>query len=662
MYGRLIKYSRKAHTLALVVLFGLVTAVYLPGIGGPWLFDDYSNLVQNNFLRISDLRLETLTQASYSLASGPLQRPVAMLSFALNYYFSGSFEHALPFKLTNIIIHAINGILVFMLVQLMLDRQSHPDQSTNRSWRYGIQRETAMALTVALLWVVHPIQVSSVLYVVQRMTELATFFMLLSLICYFLARRQLAHRHYRRLSFAVLLVASAGFWILGMLSKENAAILPVVVLILEYAFFSNEPPWHIWNRLSPRLRIFIAGFGALLGIAAIYLVIRYALPGYANRPFTMPERLLTEARVLFFYLYLILVPQIDLFTLYHDDLVISTSLFSPWTTASAVVGHVALLLFTIGLLWRRKQPLLALGIAWFYVGHAIESSVIPLELMHEHRNYFPSLGIFLAIVELIRLGARQFNLPKLAWCLPIFFVFFSFITVTRANQWSSSNTFYAYELIHHPHSAMANSGLAGVLTKMGRLQDAESALRMAAEIQPNEPSHRIWILTVQAQGGQILDQQVQQQILRLLAEAPLTATTIKTLGDVAGCLATWCNALSTPMNEWLDVLLQRKQNAGDKSYYYYLLGIALVNQGKTAESISAFWKSHEMDPQYLHPLFGLANVHLQLKDLNNAEGILCLLQKWNENNPYAMPEQVKLVAAEIEQLRNSRPTSLHNRK
>jgi tetratricopeptide (TPR) repeat protein len=273
--------------------------------------------------------------------------------------------------------------------------------------------------------------------------------------------------------------------------------------------------------------------------------------------------------------------------------------------------------------------------------------------MHEHRNYFPSIGAFIALVELIRLGAKRLDLPRLLWSLPVFLVFFSAVTISRTYQWSSTNRFYAFELIHHPQSAMANSGLAGILTKMGRLQDAENALRLAAKLQPNEPSQLIWLLTTEVQDGKTPEPQVQQRILALLANSPLTATTIKTLDDVATCLGTWCNALSQPMEQWLEVLLHRQRNAGDKSYYYYLLGISLANQGKNAEAVTAFWNSHKMDPQYLHPLFALVSIYTQLHELNNAENALHLLQRSDQNNPHSMPLQVELAAAEVERLKNS---------
>lgn len=651
MHGRSFLCTRLIHLAMLVALFTLTMGVFLPGINGPWLFDDYGNLVYNSFIRVQHLNFKTLYNASYAMAAGPLQRPVAMLSFALNYYFAGSFDSPLPFKLTNIVIHTINGILVFWFFKLILERRAELNHSVDIIWKFGLEKNTWIALAAALLWVVHPIQVSSVLYVVQRMVELSAFFMLLSLICYFQARRQLIQGRLHRYSSPLLLIASLVFWLLGILSKENALITPVLMLLLEYVFFPKEKPWCYWGKLKHWHRNAVKSMGAVLGFVAVFFIFQYALPGYTNRPFTLSERLLTESRILFFYLYLILIPQIDQFTLYHDDVILSTSLFSPWTTLPAILGHVALILFAIVSLSRKKQPILALGILWFYLGHALESTIFALELMHEHRNYLPSLGVFLVIVELIRIGARQFNLPKLLWCLPVFFIFFSAVTVTRAYQWSSSYKFYAFELIHHPRSAMANSGLAGVLTKMGRQEDAAKALRLAAEIQPNEPSHLIWLLSVQVSRGETPEPQIQHQILKLLADAPLTATTIKTLGDVAGCLASWCNALSKPMEEWLDVLLQRQHNAGDKSYYYYLLGISLVNQGETEKSIMAFWKSHELDQQYLHPLFNLATIYIQLKDLHNAEKTLDLLRKWNENNPHPMSAQIELVAADIEKLK-----------
>jgi len=89
------------NTILLLSIF-LSALVYLPGINGPFVFDDHPNLLSNDYVKIRDLKPATLYRAAYSLKAGPLQRPVAMLSFAINYYFAGSFRKSFPYKATNL--------------------------------------------------------------------------------------------------------------------------------------------------------------------------------------------------------------------------------------------------------------------------------------------------------------------------------------------------------------------------------------------------------------------------------------------------------------------------------------------------------------------------------------------------------------------------------
>src|SRR3989344_2713032 len=106
-----------------------------------------------------------------------------MLSFALNHYFAGSFNDSTPYKLTNIVIHAVNGLLLFWMMSLVFLRLTQLRPSAQL--RTGINRNTYLVLAsiVAVLWVMHPIQLTSVLYLVQRMTALSGLFTLLALIC-----------------------------------------------------------------------------------------------------------------------------------------------------------------------------------------------------------------------------------------------------------------------------------------------------------------------------------------------------------------------------------------------------------------------------------------------------------------------------------------------
>ena len=131
-----------------------------------------------------------------------------------------------------------------------------------------------------------------------------------------------------------------------------------------------------------------------MGVVTVLVNPELFLGGYEGRDFDLLQRLLTQARVLFLYLGLLLIPDIRRFGLYHDDLVTSTGLFDPSSTFLAVVAWAVIVVF---ILWgaRRRAPW-AFASAWFLVGHGMESTIVPLEQMHEHRNYVPSVGIWIA--------------------------------------------------------------------------------------------------------------------------------------------------------------------------------------------------------------------------------------------------------------------------
>ncbi|HXZ45804.1 MAG TPA: hypothetical protein VEH02_03640, partial [Pseudolabrys sp.] len=255
-----------APFLALIVTLGAL--VFLPGVAGPYVFDDYTNLLVNAYVRVTSLDLHSLWLASYSLTAGPLHRPISMASFAINYYFAGSFSPTVPYKLTNIVLHAINGILIFWFMNLVLARL------TQILYRNPSTADTAdtprapalLAGAIALLWVIHPIQLTSVLYVVQRMTELAALFTLLGLICYLSGR--MAGLAGKKNGIWLAVVGSLGFGFLGIYSKETALLLPVFILILEYILFADEFPWRRWQRLDLTAKRLILG-GTAIGLMTV---------------------------------------------------------------------------------------------------------------------------------------------------------------------------------------------------------------------------------------------------------------------------------------------------------------------------------------------------------------------------------------------------------
>lgn len=368
-------------TAAAALLALLTIAVYFPGLGGSFLFDDFPNIVSNTNIQAKTLDANSLARAARAYEPGAYGRPLATISFALDYHHAGGYD-APQFKRTSLLVHAINALLVLALVNAVLRLG-------------GVARPVLPAFAIALAWSVHPLQVSSVLYIVQRMETLATTFVLAAMVCYLRGRS--AQIEGRR--GAGWVAASAVLALVGMLSKEVAVLFPLYALALELTvlrFGAADPT------LARRWRIAFAT-GGTLGVLAFLLLILpiYLDPAsYAFREFGLSERLLTQLRVLPMYLGWIVMPLPGQFSFYYDDYTASQGLLSPATTLLGGLLLAALLGGALAL--RKRFPFLALGLLWFFAAHFLTSNVVPFELVFEHRNYFAVLGIMLALFELVR--------------------------------------------------------------------------------------------------------------------------------------------------------------------------------------------------------------------------------------------------------------------
>jgi len=372
----------------------LVAVIYWPGLHGGFFFDDIVNILEPAEIQLKSISIESLQILWESGRAGPLGRPVSLLSFAANYYFSG-FDPFF-FKFTNLVIHCLNGFLLYFLAGLFA-RAAYPSSS--------IQRIRVLAAIVATLWVIHPIQTTSVLYVVQRMTSLAATFMLLALIFHVWARQREKVACIELVSFAV---AWGVFLPLAMLSKETGVVFLLYLAAYEAVLHRNY---------LRRFDLFGSWYLKLLiAVGIISLLYIFSPSGawvraYGSRPFTLSQRLLTECRIVWEYVNLIVLPSLPDFGLYHDDYELSTGLFAPSSTFFAIAGLC--LLAAISWFARVKSPLVSFCILWFLLGHSLESSIFPLELMHEHRNYLPSLGALMLLIPLLQSSAWMVQAKKL---------------------------------------------------------------------------------------------------------------------------------------------------------------------------------------------------------------------------------------------------------
>jgi tetratricopeptide (TPR) repeat protein len=429
--------------LMMFVAVLLTLLVYIPGLGGGYVFDDYNNILLNENIRSGTLSIDNLMQAGWSGMGGPLKRPLPMMSFAVNYATTGDFIPA--FKLTNLVIHLINGLLIFAFLRLLT--MSYAERDTRR--HRGMMMLPAIA---AAIWLLHPLNLTSVLYLVQRMNSLSALFTLAAMICFCVGRRRLQNEQKR--AWWLIGAAVPGFIGLGILSKENALLAFPLIALVEICFYQL-------NTRYPRDRRILIGFFLVTLVLPAILVSLYVvshpnfvLGGYAIRPFSLDERLLTESRVLWFYLSLLIVPRLNQFGLFHDDFELSSSLFEPVTTVVACAGMgLAIALAVLGI---KRWPLLTFAVGWYLIGHVMESSVVALELVHEHRNYLPSVGVIFALCFAVFRLSEKLSDSRLASTFAVVVIgLCATVTFLRAGDWSDPATLAIVEGERHPNSFRA---------------------------------------------------------------------------------------------------------------------------------------------------------------------------------------------------------------
>ncbi|MEN5207735.1 hypothetical protein ABE493_06405 [Stenotrophomonas terrae] len=429
------------RSVGLAALAVVVAAVYWPGLSGPFIFDDFPALVDNSRVHVEALGFGELWRAAFSFDPGGTGRQLAMLSFSLNYALDGL--NPWGWKLGGLLVHLVNTILVYALCVRLLALAG-----VGRLLRWS-------AAAIALLWAVHPLQVSTVLYVVQRMETLSLMFVLLALLAY-LRGRQAQIQGARGW---VWLALCAPLLLMALGAKETALLLPLYTLALELTLLRFD------GYTSAQKRFWRWGYaiGCLIVLVVFVAVVipAYTAPqAYAIRDFTAGERVLTQLRVLPMYLGQILFPSPALMSFYYDDLQASRGLFEPITT---IAGALLLLaLFAVAWIFRRRAPLFSLGLLWFFVSHAITSNVLALELVFEHRNYFAILGILLAAADLVRrIPVRDGPGIKIA-AVAALVLGVGFLGVVRAATWGNV-LLLSTELTHvNPDSARAAQDL-GIL-------------------------------------------------------------------------------------------------------------------------------------------------------------------------------------------------------
>src|SRR5437773_6776696 len=561
--GKLTRVRQKWALLGLLLLINLMA--YSNSFTTGWHFDDLSNIVNNRDVHLKDFSGTSLHSAVTTKIAGT--RPIAYLTFALNYYFSG--PDIVPYHLVNLTIHLINAILVYALVVMLAERW-HPEIARSQL--------RVFSLLVAALWSTSPLQTQAVTYIVQRMTSLAALFFLLSILCYI--RWRSSEQPAERWGYLAGCLLCA---ILAFATKENAFILPAILLVYEIYCIKG------FQQLRSRARFIGLLAFATLGLIVFgihhYRVIERIQDDYTGRDFSMGERVLTEFRVVVFHLSQLLLPLPSRLSLHHEFDKSRSILVPPTTLLSLllILGCSGAAIF-----WKKKWPLVSFFIVWFFLTLVIESSILPLELIFEHRLYLPSIGFFGVLLSPLLYFFRLPNtsgrthlavIALLAVCLSVW------MTYERNKVWQDDATLWLDALEKYPSSFRVQNNLATAYAQSDRPDLAEGAFRESIRLNPKGLEAKVNLALLCLNQGR-------------LNEAVLWAQEIdpKDVRD---------------------------------PYVFFNLGVIYAKQGNLAKARESYQFALNQKPDYAEACFNLGLVYLRTRDFSNARSCFdSFLKHW----------------------------------
>ena len=573
---------KKQHAVILCIFaIFLAASAYYTGLNGDFLFDDFPNLkylgeygTVNNWLALK----------SYILSgwSGPTGRPISLLSFLIDDNTWPSV--AAPFKYTSLCFHLICSLLLAWVVYLLL---------LSAAWVE--QRAIAVAVLAASFWLLHPYWVSTTLYVVQRMTILSGLFMLAGMVGYLKGRLWLQQPQQHRTGAAyALMTASAGLGtLLAVLSKENGAILPMLLLVIEVflrRITPNTRPNKIWLAL-------ILGLPSFAILAYLGKNINFSPDLWPSRPFNQVERLYSESRIMWDYIGQLWLPRIEGAGLYQDGFQISRSLLEPISTMWAVLAW-AFVLLILPLLYRHF-PFVWLAIVFFLCGHLIESTVIGLELHFEHRNYSPAFFMFLPLAVGINwLGERYRSRIAITIAL-LMMLLLAGMTWQRSQLWADADKLQTYWAMKDPQSARGQNHLISGLVAEKKYTEALALANESIQALPHSSLITMSWLRIHVNTRQATEQHFQQAAEQLIQQ-PFDAQTVaglRTLVDDA-VASPELTLYQQPLLHLLDTLSERgpyrnfplflRIQAYNKARLYILMGDTFQAQKYYIEAIDRY--------------------------------------------------------------------------
>ena len=551
-------------------------AIYSNSLNAPFQLDDFKNIIDCDFIRITSLDSDNFKYFFNGLSDHKYHRALSRFTFAINYYFNG--YDVKGYHIFNIAIHLLNALFLLLFIRSTINIHDRLSQKKNK-----YEHADEIAFLSALIWLVHPLHTQSVTYIVQRMNSLAAMFFLLSLLFYIHARRrQLSSLKTNRFTVGFSFLGCGISALLAVFSKQNAAVLPFFILLYEWFFFQDLSMKWFRQKMLPVILVVVL---ISIFIFDIYLIDKLTSQ-FASHEFTLIQRLLTQLRVVVYYLSLMVYPNPNRLNLDYD-FPLSYSLIDPFGTMislSAVLG-----LITVAILSAPKARLFSFCIMWFFGNLFIESSFIGLALIFEHRTYLPSMLVCLLFIALVfnYMKGIRFRVITISGIVLVL----SLWSYQRNSIWADQLTFWKDCIHKSPNIARPYWGLGVSLMDRGKFHQSINLLKESLRLSQDQrflPDIHVNLGNAFAQSGQF-----DQAIVHLSKALSLKPEDAK---------------------------------------IYYNLGLAMAQAGRIDESINYFTQSLKIYPQNAEAHNNLAAVLARKGNFKEAARHLHAAIKINPDN------------------------------
>ncbi len=574
----------------------LLLLIYANSMTADFQLDDQRRIVQNESIKIDKLTIAQLMQSARAYPT----RPVASISFGLNYYFGKT--DVFGYHAVNVAVHILTAVFLYLFIKRTLTLPA--------LWPRYNTRILFIAAGSTFLWATNPVQVQAVTYIIQRMASMAGMFYVMALYFYLIGRTGKV-RKTRLLGYGACFFAA----FLAVGAKENAVMLPVSIWLFDFLLIQGV-------RRETIKRNFIIAVVILTGAAAAaFIYIKGDLSTlirlYEDRPFTVTERLFTQPRIIIFYISLLLFPHPGRLNITHD-FSISRSLFDPVTTllSMAIIAGILILFAFIA----KRRPLLSFAAFFFFINHVVESTIIPLELVFEHRNYIPSMLFFIPIVIVIdRLFGFLSNGRRFAVLFVVTVVVSqSYFTLLRNFDWQTELRLWGDSVAKAPNLSRNRVQYAANLMKAGLLEEAIAEVKKAIEInrfvRVNNKAVPYFILANYYLNQEKTDLAI-GEYEKAISIDPTIGIYFKNYALALMETGAFEEAMAN-MKRYINIAEEDEINITSA---YYPLGMAQLLLGRFSEAAESLKKVLSLNPQSAKANFGMGILSLQRNDLNRAK-------------------------------------------